>query len=678
MDPPIKLFGQTIAASSAFTASSGDGDDGEPAATTSSGRWNDVPFSSQEVKKNRMETSGVGEVDGDGATCMKQNSKSGSLPDLTSSASNSAEEEKLCVSPRGGGCGGVDENRTPLTSQGDGRVDDENSEDEDGSQANGRGRKEGLGGGESEMGKGGEKMPRRPENAVACPRCQSLETKFCYYNNYNVNQPRHFCKHCQRYWTAGGTLRNVPVGAGRRKNKHTNGSTIVPRGQTPEGVTVRSDSPDIASPLIATKGIVPVPIQVSLVQGAGGKGGVMRMSVPATGDPSVLPLLRMQPQPVDPASIFISSSETGTSSDTGTVVCKRSRLATPVYSDASTCANDMDHQQGGWVQKSLTNKEESACSSVTPTSSNIVVHEIKGEPGAACPMMGVAPSPALTVPVVGIPDQQHPVTNNTTMAGPGAWSGSNSQAPGSTGAPFGFYNGGWPYGYNVGVGWSGPPAFCAGGVSPAGTPGGGVTGPPPLGNIGAAWNGTTGSVWTGVPWPMPGLAWGPPWAMAPWAMATVGPGGVSMGPMTQTVPMSSGPAAGIHTTSMPCGTSAAAAGGSGSPSSSLGKHSRGGPQLRAAATCDGAGGRGRMDGNGGLWAPKSLRMADPEEAVRSSVWRILGVRSKPNMTTGGTFNAFQTRNESKKIADDDQQVTQASLHANPAAMSRSMNFQESN
>ncbi|KAI5071146.1 hypothetical protein GOP47_0013397 [Adiantum capillus-veneris] len=53
-----------------------------------------------------------------------------------------------------------------------------------------------------------------------CPRCNSTETKFCYFNNYNVNQPRHFCKHCQRYWTAGGTLRNVPVGAGKRKNKH--------------------------------------------------------------------------------------------------------------------------------------------------------------------------------------------------------------------------------------------------------------------------------------------------------------------------------------------------------------------------------------------------------------------------------------------------------------------------
>ena len=48
-----------------------------------------------------------------------------------------------------------------------------------------------------------------------------MDTKFCYYNNYNVNQPRYFCKACQRYWTAGGTMRNVPVGAGRRKNKNS-------------------------------------------------------------------------------------------------------------------------------------------------------------------------------------------------------------------------------------------------------------------------------------------------------------------------------------------------------------------------------------------------------------------------------------------------------------------------
>ncbi|KAI0523209.1 hypothetical protein KFK09_005603 [Dendrobium nobile] len=53
---------------------------------------------------------------------------------------------------------------------------------------------------------------------LPCPRCKSRETKFCYFNNYNVNQPRHFCKACHRYWTAGGVLRNVPVGAGRRRN----------------------------------------------------------------------------------------------------------------------------------------------------------------------------------------------------------------------------------------------------------------------------------------------------------------------------------------------------------------------------------------------------------------------------------------------------------------------------
>ncbi|KAL8192494.1 hypothetical protein R6Q57_027679 [Mikania cordata] len=53
---------------------------------------------------------------------------------------------------------------------------------------------------------------------LKCPRCDSTNTKFCYYNNYNKTQPRHFCKGCKRHWTEGGTLRNVPVGAGR-KNK---------------------------------------------------------------------------------------------------------------------------------------------------------------------------------------------------------------------------------------------------------------------------------------------------------------------------------------------------------------------------------------------------------------------------------------------------------------------------
>jgi Dof domain, zinc finger len=65
---------------------------------------------------------------------------------------------------------------------------------------------------------------KKPDKIRPCPRCRSMDTKFCYFNNYNVNQPRHFCKNCQRYWTAGGSMRNVPVGAGRRKSKSNQSS----------------------------------------------------------------------------------------------------------------------------------------------------------------------------------------------------------------------------------------------------------------------------------------------------------------------------------------------------------------------------------------------------------------------------------------------------------------------
>lgn len=75
--------------------------------------------------------------------------------------------------------------------------------------------------GESKTGETEKETLKKPDKILPCPRCNSMDTKFCYYNNYNVHQPRHFCKACQRYWTAGGTMRNVPVGAGRRKNKNS-------------------------------------------------------------------------------------------------------------------------------------------------------------------------------------------------------------------------------------------------------------------------------------------------------------------------------------------------------------------------------------------------------------------------------------------------------------------------
>lgn len=64
----------------------------------------------------------------------------------------------------------------------------------------------------------------QPEQ-LQCPRCESTNTKFCYYNNYNKSQPRHFCRACKRHWTKGGTLRNVPVGGHGRKNKRTRKSS---------------------------------------------------------------------------------------------------------------------------------------------------------------------------------------------------------------------------------------------------------------------------------------------------------------------------------------------------------------------------------------------------------------------------------------------------------------------
>ncbi|CAA0818797.1 Dof zinc finger protein DOF3.5 [Striga hermonthica] len=71
--------------------------------------------------------------------------------------------------------------------------------------------------------------PAPAELSPACPRCGSANTKFCYYNNYNLNQPRFFCKACRRYWTKGGSLRNVPIGGGcRRKTCHRRSSSNGP------------------------------------------------------------------------------------------------------------------------------------------------------------------------------------------------------------------------------------------------------------------------------------------------------------------------------------------------------------------------------------------------------------------------------------------------------------------
>ncbi|KAJ6840508.1 putative dof zinc finger protein DOF4.6 isoform X1 [Iris pallida] len=73
----------------------------------------------------------------------------------------------------------------------------------------------------------------RPQKELAlhCPRCSSPNTKFCYYNNYSLTQPRYFCKACKRYWTAGdpsgtspsaavqGRTRGAPLPLPRRRHR---------------------------------------------------------------------------------------------------------------------------------------------------------------------------------------------------------------------------------------------------------------------------------------------------------------------------------------------------------------------------------------------------------------------------------------------------------------------------
>ncbi|XP_038971670.1 dof zinc finger protein 2-like [Phoenix dactylifera] len=89
-----------------------------------------------------------------------------------------------------------------------------------------------------------------PQQNLRCPRCDSSNTKFCYYNNYNLTQPRHFCKTCRRYWTKGGALRNVPIGGGCRKVKAAPG--IAAAGGSKLGATkAKSASTD----LLARSGI---------------------------------------------------------------------------------------------------------------------------------------------------------------------------------------------------------------------------------------------------------------------------------------------------------------------------------------------------------------------------------------------------------------------------------------
>lgn len=113
---------------------------------------------------------------------------------------------------------------------------------------------------------------------------------------------------------------------------------------------------------------------------------------------------------------------------------------------------------------------------------------------------------------------------------------------------------------------------------------------------------------------------------------------------------------------------------SSSPTSPLGKHSREGKILNPAHLESEDPSRESNCSEISVLIPKTLRIDDPSEAARSSIWTTLGIKSsdKSNVNGGGLFKGFQSKNEDNNCVAE----TSPLLHANPAALSRSLNFQE--
>lgn len=78
-----------------------------------------------------------------------------------------------------------------------------------------------------------------------------------------------------------------------------------------------------------------------------------------------------------------------------------------------------------------------------------------------------------------------------------------------------------------------------------------------------------------------------------------------------------------------------------------------------------------------LWIPKTLRIDDPSEAAKSSIWATLGIQDDNkdgSFSRGGSlFKVFGSKGDVKNGSAD----TCPALQANPAALSRSQNFRES-
>ncbi|XP_074578282.1 cyclic dof factor 1-like [Curcuma longa] len=388
-----------------------------------------------------------------------------------------------------------------------------------------------------------QKILKKPDKILPCPRCNSMETKFCYYNNYNVNQPRHFCKNCQRYWTAGGTMRNVPVGAGRRKSKHSASqcrNLVIPSNGLQSG---QLETHNLTHHRVIP--CLPSAPPRALIQ----NGTILKFGQEVPLCESMASVLNIREQVPYP--------------EPGSTIHREDREE-PSCASSATTANV--NENGCGISAAYTNQS-----------------------GTQVCCNGFIPLPYL---------QCYPAAPWAYSWNP-AWNGvASMEASSSTENPCTSGNAN-----STSIQWN-PSTKMEASPNCAGT----------------------------VPYSfMPAPFWGfTTWPHGTWNIPMVGLNGCAS-------PSSS--------------TSNSGCSGNGSPT--LGKHSRD-FSLQTEE---------KMEKS--LWLPKTLRVDDPKEAAKSSIWATLGI--KPEI---GRIFPSKAGNKVHKL--DAEQV----LHANPAALSRSQSFQE--
>lgn len=445
-----------------------------------------------------------------------------------------------------------------------------------------------------------DKRLRKPDKPRPCPRCESMDTKFCYFNNYNVNQPRHFCRKCQRYWTAGGSLRNMPVGAGRRKSKHA--ASHQKHVIMPDMAAVRIDGGDVAHGRITGNHSKVGPSQPQCHLLPLEVGSFTAMDSPSSG--IMLSFGHQSPLCESTAATSLSMQRGATIEHQGSL---NGQSALPAYGDMTV------DSENGWSVD---------CKKRIITPSNRC-HETSSAPAK----FHSTDTSAAGSSVAAIQWSQKNDHVHSTVSELANKANTEADAHALQETGVGSYACSGP-GHHFNLAMKNPSAVAA------------VSLPAP--NC-WPWNGAPGGMWGSFPWPcMPPTMCPTMWGSPPfnWTSAW----------------------------SMPWGPAAAAgavvaAAAAATASSTARKH-----RLESSQVGSGA--------EGCLWVPKTLRINDPDEAARSSIWTTLGLGDGPGSLAMGRVvtKAFRCKSETK---DGDESTTQ-SRHSNPAAMSRSMAFNENN